>query len=138
MTYYAEIPLESSKGQTFVHAFLGVTAQDIGPFVPSEIFVFVSKGSQIRLTCAPAVTAITDIPQCRTEWEKYDKKSSEAFDIYRSSKLQDEKALADSHRYDEQGFQAYYRCFGREARHQPFFAPLTKQAQSIVNRLQRN
>lgn len=136
VTYYAEIPVEV-EAETFAHAFLGVTAQDIGPFVPREIFIFVSKGSRILLAYAPAGTAITDIPKCRAEWEQYDKRRSEALNIYRSSKLQDGKALADSHRNEEQGFEAYHRCFGREARHQPFFAPLTKQAQSVVNRLQR-
>lgn len=138
VTYYAEIPVEGLEAETFAHAFLGVTAQDIGPFVPREIFIFVSKGSQILLAHASAGTAITDIPKCRAEWEQYDKRRSEAFNVYQSSKLRDSKALADSHRNEEQGFEAYHRCFGSEARHQPFFAPLTKQAQSIVNRLQRN
>jgi hypothetical protein len=138
VTYYAEIPVEGFEAETFAHAFLGVTAQDIGPFIPREIFIFVSKGSQILLAYASAGTAITDIPKCRAEWEQYDKRRSEALNIYRSSKLQDSKAFADSLRNEEQGFEAYHRCFGREARHQPFFAPLTKQAQSVANRLQRN
>lgn len=138
VTHYAEIPVEGFEAETFAHAFLGVTAQDIGPIIPREIFIFVSKGSQILLAHASAGTAITDIPKCRAEWEQYDKRRSEALEIYRSSKRQDSQALADSHRNEEQGFEAYHRCFGREARHQPFFAPLTKQAQSVANRLQRH
>jgi hypothetical protein len=138
VTYFAEIAVESPKDQTFAHAFLGVTAQDIGPFVPSEIFVFVEKGSQIRLAYFPAAQQITDIPQCRSEWEKFEKKSSDALKTYRSSNLQNEKAFADSQRYEEQGFEAYRRCFGNEAKRQSFFAPLTKQTQSIVNLLLKN
>jgi hypothetical protein len=40
--------------------------------------------------------------------------------------------------YEEQGFEAYQRCYDREAKNQQFFASLEKQAQSIVHRLLRN
>lgn len=111
VTYYTEIPVKSVKEKTFAHAFLGITAQDIGPFIPTEIFVFVSNGNRIYMIYSPTTTEITEIPQCRNEWDKYYKKS------------------------EEQGFEAYYRCYGREAKNQQFFTLLQKQAQLIVDRL---
>ncbi|MDO9515628.1 MAG: hypothetical protein Q7J01_05960 [Syntrophales bacterium] len=136
--YYADLPVRSTKGHSFAHAFLGVGAQDIGPFIPSEIFVFVSKGDRILLVSSPTAIEITEIPQCRSEWDRFAKKRSEALDVYRSSQLKDRKAFADSIRYEEQGFEAYHRCYDREAQNQQFFISLKRQAQSIVDRLQKD
>lgn len=136
--YYAEVPVASGKNQSFAYAFLGVSAQDIAPFIPNEIFVFVSTETRILIVYAPAAIAITDIPQCRSDWEKFNQKSSEAFEIYRASQFKDKEAIACSHLYREQGFAAYTSCFGKEAKGQQFFASLEKQAQAIVDRLQNN
>jgi hypothetical protein len=138
VTYYAEVPVKSTNGKSYVHAFLGVTAQDIGPFIPKEIFVFVSNRSRIFAVYSPAATEITEIPQCRSEWAKFDKKGSESYEAYRASGLNNKKLFDDSIRYREQGFEAYHRCYDREAKNQKFFTSLKKQAQSIVDRLLKN
>jgi len=135
VVYYADVPVKSRAGQAFVHVFLGVSAQDIAPFIPNEIFVFVSTGKQIRLANAPATVEISDIPQCRREWGTFNRKASDALAMYRSSHLKNRKAIEDHFRYEAQGFEAYQRCFGREAKSQPFFAALEVQAQSIVDRM---
>jgi len=122
VTYFAEIPVKSANGKSYVHAFLGLTAQDIGPIIPKDIFVFVTNGNRILAVQSPAATEITEIPQCRNEWERFAKKSSSD----------------ESLQYEEQGFEAYHRCYEREAKNQKFFASIEKQAQSIVDRLQKN
>ena len=138
VTYFAEIPVKSANGKSYVRAFLGLTAQDIGPFIPKDIFVFVTKGNRILAVQSPAATEITEIPQCRNEWERFAKKSSDAMEVYRSSGFKNQKASDESVQYEEQGFEAYQRCYDREAKNQKFFASLKKQAQSIVDRLLRN
>jgi len=139
VTYFAEIPVKSANGKSYVRAFLGLTAQDIGPFIPKEIFVFVTKGNRILAVQSPAATEITEIPQCRNEWEKFAKKKADANELYRSSGLNNEKAFDERvQQYEQQGFEAYQRCYDREAKNQKFFAYLKKQAQSIVDRLLRN
>ena len=139
VTYFAEIPVKSANGKSYVRAFLGLTAQDIGPFIPKEIFVFVTKGNRILAVQSPAATEITEIPQCRNEWEKFAKKKADANELYRSSGLNNEKAFDERvQQYEQQGFEAYQRCYDREAKNQKFFASLKKQAQSIVDRLLRN
>jgi hypothetical protein len=138
VTYFAEIPVKSTKGKSYVRAFLGLVAQDIGPFIPKEIFVFVTNGNRIFAVQSPAAAEITEIPQCRNEWEKFAKKKADAHQVYESSGLKNEKALDEGLQYEQQGFEAYQRCYEREAKNQKFFVPLEKQAQSIVDRLLRN
>ena len=138
VTYFAEIPVKSANGKSYVRAFLGLTAQDIGPFIPKDIFVFVTNGNRILAVQSPAATEITEIPQCRNEWERFAKKSSDAMEVYRSSGFKNQGASDESVQYEQQGFEAYQRCYDREARNQKFFASLKKQAQSIVDRLLRN
>jgi hypothetical protein len=139
VTYFAEIPVKSPNGKSHVRAFLGLTAQDIGPFIPKDVFVFVTKGNRILAVQSPAAAEITEIPQCRNEWEKFAKKKADAMEVYRSSGLNNEKAFDEEvQQYEQQGFEAYQRCYDREARNQKFFASLKKQAQSIVDRLLRN
>ncbi len=136
--YYAEVPVKSTKSHSFAHAFLGVSAQDICPFIPNEIFVFVSKRNQILLVSSPTTIEITEISQCKSEWDAFEKKRSELFDIYRASQLKDEKAFDDSIRCRQQGFESYRCCYDREAKNHKFFTSLKRQAQSIVNRLQKD
>jgi hypothetical protein len=138
VTYFAEIPVKSTNGKSYVCAFLGLIAQDIGPFIPKAIFVLVTNGNRILAVQSPAAAEITEIPQCRNEWEKFAKKKADAHQVYESSGLKNEKALDEGVQYEQQGFEAYQRCYEREAKNQKFFAPLEKQAQSIVDRLLRN
>ena len=139
VTYFAEIPVKSPNGKSYVRAFLGLTAQDIGPFIPKDVFVFVTKGNRILAVQSQAATEITEIPQCRNEWKRFAKKKADANELYRSSGLNNEKAFDEGvQQYEQQGFEAYQRCYDREARNQKFFASLKKQAQSIVDRLLRN
>src|SRR5437867_1943553 len=105
VTYFAEIPVKSANGKSYVRAFLGLTAQDIGPFIPKDIFVFVMKGNRILAVQSPAATEITEIPQCRNEWERFAKKSSDAMEVYRSSGFKNQKASDESVQYEEQGFE---------------------------------
>jgi hypothetical protein len=139
VTYFAEIPVKSPNGKSDVRAFLGLTSQDIGPLIPKDVFVFVTKGNRILAVQSPAAAEITEIPQCRNEWEKFAKKKADAHQVYESSGLKNEKALDEEvQQCEQQGFEAYQRCYEREAKNQKFFAPLEKQAQSIVDRLLRN
>jgi hypothetical protein len=135
VTRYAVIPVKCTNEECLAYAFLGLSAQDIGPFMPEYLYVFVSSGNRILLVMSPVETEISEIPQCRNEWDKYARISSEALQVYRASQLENEEAFEDHARYEEQGFEAYHRCYGRESKNQPFFIPLKEQAQSIVDRL---
>lgn len=93
VTYYAEVPVKKTKGQSFAFAFLGVSAQYIGHILPTEIYVFVSTGNKIFLLCTRAIVDIPDIPECRKEWGKFDKKMADEFELHRSSELKTRRHL---------------------------------------------
>ena len=134
---YAEVPVMSTNSQSLAQSFLGVSGQDIGPFIPDEIFVFVVTGKHVLLANAPVSVAITDIPQCKIKWEMSHAKSSDALVRYRDSQSQDKKAYDDYRRYYEEGIVAYRNCFSVEAKQQPWFNSLKNQTQSLVESFQK-
>jgi hypothetical protein len=80
---------------------------------------------------------IDQIAECKDVWDGFKKKSDAAFASYQASELKDQKATDDMQRYEEEGFRAYCRCFEQRAKIEPFFNQLTKQAQTLVDNLQK-
>ena len=70
-------------------------------------------------------------------WDGFKKKSDAASAAYQASELKDQKATDDTVRYEEEGFRAYCQCFEQRAETEPFFKQLTKQAQTLVDNLQK-
>ena len=87
---------------------------------------------------APVSVEVTDIPKCKKAWDIFSQRSSQKLRVYQTSEPTDEKAFDDHIRLEEQGFAAYTQCFGREAKDQRFFSPLTKQAENIAKLLLNN
>lgn len=112
VTCYAEIPVKSANNQCLVYAFLGINAQDIGPFKPTEIYVFVKKETHILMVYAPTIIEIPEIQKCKKVWKEVDTETE----------------------YEQQ-FEDYRHCYENEAKNQPFFKTIKRQAQSIVDRL---
>jgi len=133
---FADVPVTAGKGQDIAYAFLGLAAQDIGSFVPDEIYVFVYSRKRIFLVSAPVRTRVGEIAACKRVWDAYAKKSEKALTAYRDSDLKDKEAFNEHLRAENKGFAAYTECYKEKTRNQPFFSALLKQAQSIVDRLQ--
>ena len=89
-------------------AFLGNFEQDTGPFVPEHLFVFATKGRRILIAQIWKMDELPQISHCAKEWD------------------------------NEKNDYAYRECYGREAKTEPFFAALKQQAQSLVDRLQKD
>ncbi len=132
---FAEVPIKYDDKESVVNAFLGFVGQTTGHFLPKNLFVFVTKGNRIFMVSSPVQEEINEIAECNDVWGQFEKKASDAFDAYSASQLEDKKALNDFFRYEEEGFEAYKNCFSRKAKNEQFFAPLTGQAQSIVDRI---
>lgn len=133
-TQFAEIPIRKTRGLSIARAFLTLNAQDIGPFNPETVIVFVSKGKRVLLYKSEVQTI--QIPACKDQWDRFERKSSEALARYRSSGLTDRNAWNDNIRFEGEGFEAYRRCYGIKIKSEKSFSRLTDQVQSIVNRLQ--
>ncbi len=137
VTHFADVPVRTTNNKSFAYTFLGLWAQDIGLFLPKHLFVFFSNDDRVFMVSAEVQSNINQIAECKDVWDKFKKKSDAAFATYRASKLKDQKAIDDTHRYEDEGFKAYCRCFEQKAKMEPFFKQLTKQAQTLVDNIQK-
>jgi len=138
VTHFAEVPVRTTNDKSFAYAFLGLWAQDIGPFPPKTLFVFFANGDRVFVVSSEVQSNIDQIAECKDVWDGFKKKSDAASAAYQASQLKDQKATDDTVRYEEEGFRAYCRCFEQRAKMEPFFEPLTKQAQTLVDNLQKH
>ena len=137
VTHFAEIPVRTTNDKSFAYAFLGLWAQEIGPFPPKTLFVFFANGDRVFVVSTEAQSNIDQIAECKDVWDGFKKKSDAASAAYQASELNEQKASDDMHRYEDEGFRAYCRCFEQRAKMEPFFKQLTKQAQTLVDDLQK-
>jgi hypothetical protein len=137
VTHFAEVPVRTTNDKSFAYAFLGLWAQDIGPFPPKHLFVFFANGDRVFVVSTEVQSNIDQIAECKDVWDGLKKKSDAAFAAYQASELKDQKATDDTVRYEEEGFRAYCKCFEQRAKMEPFFKQLTKQAQTLVDNLEK-
>ncbi len=137
VTHFAEVPVRTANDKSFAYAFLGLWAQDIGPIPPKNLFVFFANGDRVFVVSTEVQSNIDQIAECKDVWDGFKKKSDAASAAYQASELKDQKATDDSLRYEEEGFRAYCRCFEQRAKMEPFFKQLRKQAQNLVDSLQK-
>jgi hypothetical protein len=137
VTHFAEVPVRTTNDKSFAYAFLGLWAQDIGPFPPKTLFVFFANGDRVFVVSSEVQSNIDQIAECKDVWDGFKKKSDAASAAYQASELKDQKATDDMRRYEDEGFKAYCRCFEQRAKMEPFFKQLTKQAQTLVDDLQK-
>jgi hypothetical protein len=137
VTHFAEVPVRTTNDKSFAYAFLGLWAQDIGPSPPKNLFVFFANGDRVFVVSAEVQSNIDQIAECKDVWDGFKKKSDAAFAAYQASELKDQKAGDDMTRYEVEGFKAYCRCFEQRVKMEPCFKQVTKQAQTVVDSLQK-
>jgi hypothetical protein len=131
---YAEIPVVAADASS-AYAILAVTTQDLGPQLPDQLFIEVERGGRLFLVNAPAASQITRIPACDAVAADYDTKMKTAEDAYDASDPKDDKLFDVCTGLQEEGDDAYRKCFVAHAPAEAFFPALVKQAQSIVDAL---
>src|SRR6266576_4089393 len=137
VTHFAEVPVRTTNDKSFAYAFLGLWAQDIGPRPPKDLFVFFANGDRVFVVSTDVQSNIDQIAECKDVWDGFKKKSDAAFAAYQASELKEQKASDDMVRYEDEGFRAYCRCFEQRVKMEPCFKQLTKQAQTVVDSLQK-
>jgi len=115
---FAEIPVTKPERASVAHAVLALRAQDVGPFLPDEVFVSVVRDGRVFIAGAPAAVAIKRIPECQEIWDTVRKKPEAA-----------------SLELEEQTDAAYRRCYGERLPRTAGFARLAAQANEIVAKL---
>ena len=136
VTHFAEVPVRTTNDKSFAYAFLGLWAQDIGPRPPKNLFVFFANGNRVFVMSTEVQSNIDQIVECKDLWDSLKKKSDAASAANQASELKDQKPTDDMQR-EEEDFRAYCRCFEQRAKMEPFFKQLTKQAQTLVDNLQK-
>ena len=135
VTHFAEVPVRTTNDKSFAYAFLGLWGQDIGPFPPKHLFVFFANGDRVFVVSTEAKSKIDQIAECKDLWDGLKKKSDAASAADQASDLK--QKATDDMQGEEEDFRAYCRCFEQRAKMEPFFKQLTKQAQTLVDNLQK-
>jgi hypothetical protein len=144
VTHFAEVPVRTTNDKWFAYAFLGLWGQDNGPSPPKHLFVFFANGDRVFVVSTEAKSKIDQIAECKDLWERLNKdlwerlkkESDAASAADQASDLKDQKAT-DVMQREEEDFRAYCRCFEQRAKMEPYFKQLTKQAQTLVDNLQK-
>ena len=136
VTHFAEVPVRTTNDKSFAYAFLGLWAQDIGPFPPKHLFVFFANGDRVFVVSTEVQSHIDQIAECKDLWESLKKKSDAASAANQASELKDQ--ATDDRQREEEDFRAYCRCFEQRAKVEPYFKQLTQQAQTLVDNLQKH
>ena len=129
--YFAGIPVKSPNEKSYVRAFLALTAQVLAPSFQKTSLSSLRREIEYSGSSRQRQLRSQKFRSVETSGTGFRKKAD-------ASGLNNEKAFNESVQYEQQGFEAYQRCYDREVRNQKFFASLKKQAQSIVDRLLRN
>jgi hypothetical protein len=136
VTHFAEVPVRTTNDKSFAYAFLGLWGQDIGPFPPKHLFVFFANGDRVFVVSTEAKSKIDQIAECKDLWERLKKESDAASAADQASERKDERPT-DGMQREKEDFRAYCRCFEQRAKLEPYFKQLTKQAQTLVDNLQK-
>jgi hypothetical protein len=112
---YADLPVMKPTGVDLAVSALGVFQQADGPWPADAIVATVIKGDRVLVGRIRHRPPIGEIPACGPIWAKAER----------------EQATETL----EQGDKDYRACFSTHAPNERFFAGLTKEAQSLVNRL---
>lgn len=76
-----------------------------------------------------------EIPECTKKWSDLHDKASVPLEAFIASNRENQKLLQESEQLEANAIDAAVSCYRREAKNQPFFASLVKQAHSMVDRI---
>lgn len=111
VSLYAPVQLIKNNNADSAYAYLGLIAQDIGPFLPDRIFVLAKRGERIFIATLGLGERAPDIEACKKVWFDKEKKDEEA------------------------AYSAYKECYGKNIRETEFYKDVSKQADDIVKRI---
>jgi hypothetical protein len=117
---FAELPIKKPAAASLAFAMFGMSAQDVGPWEPEEVWVAVLQGGKIYVVRVAAAAKIGPFPACKAVWDRAAKKA---------------EAAADGMAIENEGYAAFRRCFAERAPREKGFADLVRQAQDIVDKL---
>ena len=132
---YADLPVMKPPGAALAVAALGLIMQGTGSSPPDTIVATVVKGDRVFVASIPRTAPIGKIPACEAIWTESSRKADKLQAEYVASGLKNKKLFEEVSQAQDQGYTDARACFNARAPKQSFFAGLTKEAQSLVDRL---
>lgn len=132
---YGSLPVAKPAGADFVTVQLAGRTQSEVPKAPDELLVTLSRGGRFYMIDAPLAGKMTRIPACAKLRAAAQVKAETLRKAYAASGNKDEKLFDQSTAAEEEGEQAYSRCYGEKASTQPAFAKALQQAQGLIDLL---
>lgn len=132
---YGTLPVAKPAGADFAIAQLASRTQSEAPDKPDELLVAVAQGGRFYVIDAPLAAAMAKNPACGKVRAAAHAKAEKLRKAYEASDPKDEKIFDQSTAAEEEGDQAYARCYAEKAKAQPAFTKILGQAQDLVARL---
>lgn len=132
---FTELPVTKPAAAKAATALLIVRRQDIGPSVPDELIVSAAQGGRVYVATLRVDGKATPIAACTEIWDKAQKESEAIIEAYRATDQKDEALFEKYTKKQDEGDEAFRRCFGERAKGEPYFTELTKAAQALLDGL---
>ena len=122
----------SSEKYSKVYGCIGTIAQDIGRFLPDNIFVLIADEDYIYIIQKHLEKQLNEIIECQAIYDSIYNISQIQFDEYKASNLTDKKALDKSFELQETAWNKYCECYQDNFRTYGEFDWVQKQIEKIV------
>ena len=129
---YGTLPVAKPAGADFAIAQLAGRTQSEVPDAPDELVVTLSRGGRFYMIDAPLAGTMTKIPACAKLRAAAHAKAEKLQQAYAASGNKDEKLFDQSTATEQEGDEAYSRCYGDKAKTQPAFAKAVRQAEELL------
>jgi hypothetical protein len=137
VTIFAPLPIRKPDGVGVATASLVEVTQDIATQPPSDLTVAVDKGGKIFLAIVSLKTKPTPIAACETILKGFEAKADAALATYNASNLKDKASFDTYERLQNEGADAYKKCWSEKASSQADFAAVIAQAQALADMMAR-
>lgn len=119
---FADLPVKFSAEAKRGRAVLGLSAQDDGPFPPSDLVVQMERGGKMFVVAAALQPPMEQVEDCAMKYLAATKSSGGGAD--------------DRVKTRERAFASYRRCFGQAVASLPTYGGVLTRAQTIVDLLE--
>lgn len=133
VSIFATLPIRKPDGATLATALLVQEAQDVAVDPPEQIAIALAKGGRVYIAIVRAAAKPAPIAACSAVWHDFLLRSEAAAKAYQESGTKDRKSFDESTRLENDGAEAFHKCWSEKASTIPTFPALTQQAQSLVD-----
>jgi hypothetical protein len=129
---FAPVPIHKLSGATVATAYLAEVTQDMATEPPNNLTVGVEKGGKIFIAMVSLKQKLAPIPACDTILKGFQAKADAAFAAYNTSNQKDKASFDTYEHLQNEGADAYKKCWHEKASSTADFAAVTAQAQALA------